>query len=286
MRKEFESTVADATRAIELNDKDANSYRFRGLGRMQLKDFTNALADFDEAIFLNHGDAESLAGRGGVKLVQGDLEGAENDLAMATHLNPTNLMAKMNLGFIKKKRGDLEGALAVFTNATATMSAFGMPALYLTVGHLQYDLHQDAAAMQSLHKVLELDPSKNYARFRIWLIRARLGEQQVASQELRVQIEASPENPGHEWESCIGHFLAGDLVETNFLAQAITTARRPTDKNGQLCEARYYAGMKRLLAGDKTGARELLEQCVATHEENYVEYTSAVVELRGLNKFH
>jgi len=42
--------------------------------------------------------------------------------------------------------------------------------------------------------------------------------------------------------------------------------------------------MKRLYDGDKLGAINLLEQCLATHQDNYVEYTSATVELRELKK--
>ncbi len=42
--------------------------------------------------------------------------------------------------------------------------------------------------------------------------------------------------------------------------------------------------MKRLYDGDKPGAINLLEQCLATHQDNYVEYTSATVELRELKK--
>jgi lipoprotein NlpI len=159
-----------------------------------------------------------------------------------------------------------------------------MPEIYLAIGHLQSDLHRDQAALQNLRKVLELDPRKNYARFGIWLIRARLGEREEATRELRAQIATGAEEPGHEWESCIGHFLVGDLPETNFLAQAIKTARRPTDQDGQLCEARYYMGMKRLFDGDKPGAIELLEKCVASHQDNREEYTSAMVELRELRK--
>lgn len=284
MRQEYESTVADASKAIELNDKDPVSYRFRGLGRMRLRDFTNALADLDEAIALNPHDADAFAGRGAIRVLQGNFEGADADLSAATRLNPTNTTAMAGLGTIKIKRGDLQGALAVFTNVLAIMPPFGYPEMYLTIGHLQSDLHQDEAALQNLHKSLELDPRKNYARFRIWQIRSRHGEQAEVTQWLITEMKANPTQPGHEWESCIGRFLTGDLDETNFLAQAIETARRPVDKNRQLCEARYYAAMKRLYNGDKAGASELLEQCVALHEDNAEEYYSAVVELRGLKK--
>jgi lipoprotein NlpI len=180
------------------------------------------------------------------------------------------------------KRGDLTGALAVFTKAAVIGPPF--PEIYVSLGQVQALLHQDAAALQSLRQALGLDPRLSYARFRIWLIRARQGEQAEATQELRAQLAARPADPGQAWALCVGRFLTGDSAETNFLLQAVETAKRPTDTLGQLCEARYYAGMKRLIDGDKAGARELLKQCEATRADNFIEYTSALVELRELNQ--
>jgi lipoprotein NlpI len=74
------------------------------------------------------------------------------------------------------------------------------------------------------------------------------------------------------------------LAETNFLTQATETAIRPTDEAGQQCESFYYAGMKRLLDGDKTGAIQLLGKCASSGQDNYAEYSSAIVELRKLKK--
>ncbi len=224
-RKEYESAVADATRAIELNDKDYKSYQIRGFARTSLKDFPSALSDLDEAISLNSRDSETFAGRGTVRVIQGDLDGAQSDLATAIQLNPTNRMAMLSLGFIKKKRGDLEGALAAYTNAAAIGPPY--PEVYVGIGHLQYDLHQDAAALQNLHKALELDPRQNYARFCIWLTRARLGEREQASRELSEQIAASSAEPNHEWELCIGRYLAGDPSESS---ESQFSSRKPSPR--------------------------------------------------------
>jgi lipoprotein NlpI len=123
-----------------------------------------------------------------------------------------------------------------------------------------------------------------YSHFRIWLIRARMGERDEATKELIAAMKARENDDGREWQLCVGRFLAGDLTETNFFSQASETAARPTDVPGQQCEADYYAGMKRLLDGDKSAAIDLLGKCVASGQDNYSEYFSAKAELAELKK--
>lgn len=50
----------------------------------------------------------------------------------------------------------------------------------------------------------------------------------------------------------------------------------------QHCEAWYYAGMKRLLAGDKKTAADYLNKCLGTREKNFDEYILAQAELKSL----
>ena len=58
----------------------------------------------------------------------------------------------------------------------------------------------------------------------------------------------------------------------------------PADKlPGQHCEAYFYAGMLRLLAGDPANGAEFLEKSIETQQKNYSEYTLAKAELRALN---
>jgi lipoprotein NlpI len=123
-----------------------------------------------------------------------------------------------------------------------------------------------------------------YSHYRIWLIRARAGERDGATSELSASMKARENDGDREWQLCLGRFLVGDLTESNLFEQASQTAVRPTDEPGQKCEAFYYAGMKRLIGGDKPGALDFLEQCVATGQDNYNEYTSAKAELQGLKK--
>jgi len=74
------------------------------------------------------------------------------------------------------------------------------------------------------------------------------------------------------------------VPESEFFNQATTTAKRPSETGGQICEAYYYAGMKHLLGGDKEGAAELFQKCLDTGENNYTEFNSASAELRALKQ--
>jgi lipoprotein NlpI len=122
----------------------------------------------------------------------------------------------------------------------------------------------------------------DYDYFYVFLIQCRLGETREARKELNTYIQSIPASKSNDWETSIAHFLAGDLDEQEFFSQATTRARRPTDISTQLCEAYYYIGMKHLLAGDKTTARENFQKCLDKKEDNESEYRSARAELNAL----
>jgi lipoprotein NlpI len=123
-----------------------------------------------------------------------------------------------------------------------------------------------------------------YPRLRIWLIRARLGEQENATKELTDCLNSLQGAQKNDWSSQIGQFLTGTLNEEDFLNLAKTSARNPKQQSGQFCQANYYAGMKHLLIGEKEGATALFKKCLGTGEKGCTEYVSAGVELNALKK--
>jgi lipoprotein NlpI len=88
----------------------------------------------------------------------------------------------------------------------------------------------------------------------------------------------------NDWTAKIGQFLTGAISEDEFLSLAKTSARNPKQQSGRLCQAYYYAGMKRLLAGDKDGTITQLKKCLGTGEKGFLEYASATAELNALKK--
>ena len=75
-------------------------------------------------------------------------------------------------------------------------------------------------------------------------------------------------------------FLLGKTPEADYLDSA-HSPDAGTDQS-QRCQAWYFAGMKRLLMGDKKGAIDAFQQCVATQQKDLSEFVLAGTELRAL----
>jgi len=54
-------------------------------------------------------------------------------------------------------------------------------------------------------------------------------------------------------------------------------------ERGQLCEACYYVGVKKLLTGDNAGAAVYFRKCLATEVKTFTEYRFAEAELKSLD---
>jgi len=283
--KEYEKAVADASKAIALDRNDELSYRFRSHAKSWLKDRAGALADSDKAIELKPSDDTAWATRGVIKLEWDDFDGASADFETALQLNPNRALAYAGRGLLALKRGDNNAALTEYNRALelATLPAETAD-IHESLGHLRSDMFQWQPALEEFRAATATNPQRDYIRFRIFLIRCRLGETEEAGRELDAYVKSLPAAKAQDWATSIGRFLTGNLAEEEFLKQATSTAKRPTDVTIQICEAYYYAGMKRLLAGDKSGAGERFQKCLNTGEDNCFEYRSAGAELRALKK--
>ena len=154
---------------------------------------------------------------------------------------------------------------------------------YASRGCLHYDLHDFAEALADYHKVIELDAantSGDYARFRIWLIRARQQDAAAATVELQTFLASRTTGIPDDWVSKIGRFLAGQLSEPDFFAAAKNA--NPKTESQQLCEAYFYAGSKHLFAGDQPTATDFFQKSLSTSQTGYLEYASAAAELKFL----
>jgi lipoprotein NlpI len=153
---------------------------------------------------------------------------------------------------------------------------------YQARGCLHYDSRDFTHALVDFRKAVELASTNDYAWFRVWLSRVTLGEADAATTELQKYLSGRVYGKTKEWTSKIGQFLAGQLAEADFLAAAKNTD--PRTEAGQLCEAYFYAGSKRLLAGDKAVATDYFQKSIATDQKHYFEYASAVAELKFLKE--
>jgi lipoprotein NlpI len=84
-----------------------------------------------------------------------------------------------------------------------------------------------------------------------------------------------------EWPGPIASYLLGDTPEARLLAIAREDTKEALPR---ACEAWFFIGQRRLIAGDVEGARAAFEQAKATQILPYVEYAFSDVELRRLRR--
>jgi lipoprotein NlpI len=273
--------MADFNQAIALDPKESNAFANRGNLRKSQGDLTGATADYDHAIELSPKTSLFFFGRGVIKRAQGDLDAASADYNHAIELNPKNESAISALGNLKKARGDLDGAYADYVRAIEIAPTNGFP--WFLRGILEQDQGQPDAALKDLRRSLEFEwKDKDYAAIRIWLVRAQMGDRDAANTELSAYLDNRKKGAPSDWQVKIARFLLGQISEPDFQAAAVSSDA--VKDQGQHCEFWYYAGMKRLLAGDKSTAIADFHQCVATQKFDFVEYDSAHAELKKLGE--
>ncbi|HMD53740.1 MAG TPA: tetratricopeptide repeat protein, partial [Phycisphaerae bacterium] len=278
---DLDGALADCNKVIELKPDDAHGYDARGMLQLTRGDWDVALDDFNKAIKLNPDDFNAYANRGRIKNELGNPGGAQVDFNRAKELNPDDADEYLVHGVEKQDKGDLDGALADFNKAIELNPKNAD--VYLCRGHLNYNSHKFADALADFRKFCELnsdDQYRDYAYFYVWLIRARLGEKEAVTKELQAYWNNRETGTPDDWPSRISSFLTGKLAELDF----IEAAQNSDDQkdNEQHCEAYFYAGSKRLIAGDKTTATDYFKKCLVTDVKGFSEYQSAAAELHFL----
>ena len=238
-----------------------------------------ALADYKRAIELEPDFALAYSNRGAVRVPKGDLDGALADHNRSIELDPKNTPAYHNRGLAKYHKGDSEGALADYNRAIELDPKSGVP--YSSRGCLRYNAHAFSDALVDFRKRLNSD-SGDLASVHhwVWLVRARLGERDAATKELRDYLDQRKTGKPDDWLAQMSRFLAGQLTEADFLKAADSADKRKDTE--QHCGAWFYAGTVRLIAGDKAAAKDYFEKCLATGAKTLAEYLSAEAELKFL----
>ena len=276
--KEYEKSLADVSDAIELLDDTItpDAYGLRAHIKSHLKDHAGAMADANSRIELNQSDASGYLTRATIEVLWDDFPAASNDLQTASGINPTNSEIYLYRGMVEQKQGKLDIALADYNRRLAyDMAAFHTADIDEAIGFAHAEMGQWQPALETFRKAMTFDSPPDDIRFEIFLIECRLGQTQQAKKELAAYIQSIPAAKAGDWTTSIAHFLAGTLNETDFLAQASSTAKRPTDVAGQTGDAWYFAGIEHFLAGDKAGASERFKKCLKVGDDNSYDYMMA-----------
>ncbi len=276
----LEAAIVDYDRALAFDPKIAGAYYNRGNAKNALHDVDGAIADFTQAVTLNPKIALAYCNRGLARQFKGDLDGALADYTQALAIDPKIAIAYFNRGLIKQQKNDLDGAIA--DNSQALDLDPKNALAYYNRGFAKLAKGNLDGAMADLKQFCDLAPKDHYAddaHLYLWLIAKAQNVRTDPDQELSDALENNWNSPSDDLASKTAAFLLGRINETDYLA--ITAPDTKADP-GQQCEAWYFAGMKRLLMGDKITAIDYFQKCVATRQTGQNQYLLAQAELQAL----
>jgi lipoprotein NlpI len=178
-------------------------------------------------------------------------------------------------------KGDLDGAIADYNPAIERNPKDANT--HANRGDVYFMQRNWTNALADYRQCCELNPrEQDYPRLGIWLVRVRLGEMEQANKELAAYIDKPPKYAPDVWPAKIAEFLLDRSSESDVFAAAASPDAKK--ERGRRCEAWFYAGMKRLLAGDKTGAADCFRKCMATDMKDSIDYRLAQAELKALGQ--
>lgn len=249
----------------------AAGYFARGRGDYLHGEWTSAAANFSKSIDLQPDDADSYIWRGYAYLRLRDHARAMPDLERATTLRPEYVKAHAALGDGKAANLDTAGAIAEYSRALATDPNYSK--CYLARGMSLYDAKrwEDAAADLRKGASMLLEDKQVTANFLLWLARARGGDPDGATAELR-GVMKSGRLRGQRFITG-ARFLCGELAEPDFLVAMPEI--KGGDANELKAEAFFLAGAKRFVDGDQEGALTLMRACLETGADTSYAYDRA-----------
>jgi lipoprotein NlpI len=196
--------------------------------------------------------------------------------------NPQAWFIYDDLGHIRLNQGRFSEAIELY--ASALRGDPFDPEAYFSGGIAREAVGDSEGALSDFRRCLTIVPRDrhtDYVHLWIWLIRVQQNQKAEADRELASCLSRQWDATPDAWVTKNADFLLGRIGEEEYLAGA--ASRDPDADRSQHCEAWYYAGMKRLLTGDKNTANDYFLKCVATGETDFWEYMLAQGKLNTLD---
>jgi tetratricopeptide (TPR) repeat protein len=154
--KDWDRAIADCTRSVELDPRQARVYAVRAAAHIEKNDYVSAKADYDHAIEQAPAWGFVLTARAGAKLRLNDPAGAIQDATRAMEVEPADWTAPFVRAQAKWRQGDKPGAIDDAGKAIQVNPRESEP--YALRSQFRNAAAEKAGAIEDAGKVVEVSP--------------------------------------------------------------------------------------------------------------------------------
>jgi tetratricopeptide (TPR) repeat protein len=250
---------------------------------MLLEDFDAAIAEATRLLKFQ-ARAEYFYTRALAGQRKGDLKGTLQDCAEALREEPALTKARTLRAYSLLASSDVDAALAEYATAIRMKSSDPGGPLGRACAYYRLERWKEAGEDLKTARTLNQGQSSNleektYIAALSSLLHLRAGRKPAAAEEaksLRPLMQELQKDPAKNHLLGLPLYLAGEMTEAELLqAAGAATAR----KAQALCEAHFFIGERKLLEGDKAGARRSFRACVDTGAQGNFEHGLARIRL-------
>jgi tetratricopeptide (TPR) repeat protein len=272
-RGDLDAAVAAFNEAITIDPKFAPAYYNRGLAHALQNRFGDAIRDYNQAIQINPNYAAAYYQRGSLLGQQADFDGAIADFSRVIKLVPSYGPAYYNRGHVEYFRGDLDDSLSEINHALGLTANF--PFAYFIRGLIERAKGERPEAVSDFQKSAGLGFSE--AALWVWIVERENGQRGIAREDLSNALTKANSFRAGEWPTPVAEYLLDKITDAQLLTQANQGAAN--DIQNKLCEAWFYIGMVKHLAGDRAGAQDAFSRSIATGAKGSEEFIESTREM-------
>jgi len=252
--------------------QSASTYVASASEKYRMGDFDSAIEDYTKALDLNSSYLGAYNGRGLAKSHQGNFDGAIADFSAAIKLKPAFTEAYFNRGNAAFLQGNMDMAIADYSKVIELKPDHGQAYFHRALAR-DCETNYDGAA-SDYAKAKELQPGNGEANSSIAVHAALLAKR--TGDDVNAQLKPAV-GWSDAWSKGLASFLSGKISEDQLLSLA---GRAEGDvQTRQQCEAWYFIGMTKLIAGNKVAAKADFQKAFDASGPSLIVHRLARVEL-------
>jgi len=252
----------------------AVAYDYRGVFLQQQGRVNEAIADFNRAVQIDPRYHSAYTNRGFSYLASGQPQKAEADFSAALRILPQEPMLYSLRGSARLAQG--RAREAVDDQRQAVTLAPNFPSAHADYGFALYFAGRLNDALTSFEKAQQLDPNMRHIDAWRYVVLTLL--QRADDAKKLTDAALAKDAKDRDWVDNVLAFQGGGIDADQLLAAV--SIRDPAGAEAQLCEAHFYIGMQKKLAGDAKGAEEHFQKTLETRADRLSAYRGAQFELK------